>query len=146
MKYLFPKSPGFTFIELLVTIAILGVLTAITAVSFRGANRNARDTRRQADLQEVKGGIEEYRLATGNYPANDTSYPSGNFLSSIQPDYVSRNFLDPLNNATYFYEYRYVGASGCNYALWARMENEGNAQACPSACGVTASPIYCLSQ
>jgi len=140
---------GFSFIELLVTIAILGILATIAAVSFRGANKNARDTQRRAEIQEIKGGIEEYRLVSGVYPNVDSS-SQGILLSALQPDYLSRNYVDPLNKAlngvSYYYHYNYVGASGCSYALYALMENDGNVQLCPSECGVSLTNIYCVSE
>ena len=140
------KYNGFTFIEILVTIAILGILTAITAVSFRGANKNARDTERKAELQEIRGGIEEYRLAEGVYPNITDSSVDGVFLADLQPDYVSHSYSDPKNDATHTYEYRYVGVSGCSYVLYSLMENEDNAVACPAACGTNQTGIYCLSE
>lgn len=140
---------GFTFIELLVTIAILGILTTITAVSFRGANKNARDTQRRAEIQEIKGGIEEYRLVSGVYPA-DNSSSQGFLLNDLQPEYLSRNYVDPLNKQqdgnNYYYYYEYVHASGCSYALYALMENDDNIQLCPAECGVSLINVYCVSE
>lgn len=144
--YFWAASPGFTFIELLVTFAILGILMAITVVSFLGANKNARDTKRKAELQEIKGAIEEYRLVNGQYPTSNDTSVDGVFLPSLQPDFLSRNYLDPSNGVTYYYEYRYVGAAGCSYALLSKVENTGNVSACPAACNVGSSGVYCLSE
>jgi len=140
------KQRGFTFVELLVTVAILALLTAITAISFRGANKNARDTRRKAELQEIKGAIEEYRLANGMYPAVSDTSMDGVFLLDLQPDYLGRNYVDPTSDSTHYYEYRYVGAPGCSYALFSLMENPENAQGCPAPCSISTNDIYCLSE
>lgn len=137
---------GFTFIELLVTFAILGILLAITVVSFRGANKNARDTKRKAELQEIKGAIEEFRLATGSYPSTNDTSVDGVFLPSLQPSYLSRNYVDPSNGTQYYYEYRYLSLPGCSYALLSKMENLQNATACSSACNISSSDVYCLSE
>ena len=146
MKTNIRQQKGFSFVELLVAIAILGILTAITMVSFQGANKNARDTRRKAEIHEMKGAIEEYRLVNETYPAvNDTSV-DGIFLSTLQPDFLTKNYLDPKNSATNYYSYQYVGNSGCQYALIAIMENSQNAQSCPAACALSGTDWYCLSE
>ncbi len=139
-------NQGFSFVELLVAIAILGILTAITMMSFQGANKNARDTRRKAEINEIKGAIEEYRLVNGAFPQIDDTSADGVFLSSLQPDYLAKNYVDPRNGAAHYYSYQYVGNDGCQYALITIMENSQNAQACSSACGLTGTDWYCLSE
>ncbi len=146
------KQLGFTLIEILVATAILGILMAIVTVSFQSANRNARDTKRQADLEEVKGAIERYRLEKSNYPDEvgdpvDTSI-DGLFLQELQPEYLQKNYTDPYPAAgtSYYYQYQNLGQPACNYVLIAKMEVESHARTCPSTCGVTnAANDYCIS-
>lgn len=142
---------GFTFIELMVAASILAVLTAVVAVSFRQANRSARDAKRKADLQEIRGAIENYRLETGSYPASVNEAAGyeisadGTFVQNLPNQYISRNYADPLvNNDTYYYRYRYWNLPGCTYELSARMETTGAGQTC-SACGVSDASLYCLT-
>lgn len=140
------KRNGFTFIELLVSITIIGVMLAIVTLSFRGANKNARDSRRQADLQEIRGAIESYRLEQGSYPSTDDDSSEVVFMDELQPDYLSSNISDPVNASPNFYYYRYIGTANCNYVLYAPMEVEGNSKPCPATCGVGAgSEVYCLA-
>lgn len=146
MKKVRNQQRGFSFVELLVAIAILGILTAITMISFRGANKNARDTRRKAELSEIQGAVEEYRLANGAYPQTDDTSADGVFLPALQPDYLARNYIDPQNSATRNYTYRYLGIEGCQYALVTIMENSQNARSCSSACGLAGTDWYCISE
>jgi len=144
---------GFTLIEILVATTILGILMAIVTISFQAANRNARDTRRQADLEEIRGAVERYRLQESTYPGDTgerDSSADGVFLFEMQPDYLQKNYTDPYpaGGASHYYEYRNVGAEACNYVLIAKMEVAGHVKACPTNCGVTHAANdydYCIS-
>lgn len=59
---------GFTLIEVLVVIAIMGILASVVFVGMRPAGEQARDTQRQADLREVQTALELYRNRYGRYP------------------------------------------------------------------------------
>lgn len=140
---------GFSFIELLVVTAIIGVLTSVVIVSFRQANQNARDARRKTDLQEMRGILENYRLENGTYPdsANEQGGyevgSDGTFLENLPAEYTSRSYSDPINDATYHYRYRLVEQPGCSYELSVQTES-GNGQTCTS-CGYTDATVYCLT-
>ncbi len=144
---------GFTLIELLVSTTILAVLLTIVAVSFRKLNATARDTKRKADIQEMRGIIENYRAEMGTYPdynneSGGYEYSAdGNFLENIPADFMSHQFTDPLVAAEfgnyYYYRYRVHNLPGCTYELSARMESSSG-QSCAS-CGVTDASIYCVS-
>ena len=52
---------GFTLIELLLAISIIGLLTAISVVTFRSSQSSARDAQRKTDLKSVAASLERYR-------------------------------------------------------------------------------------
>ena len=52
------KISGFTLLELLVVISLIGLLTAIAAVNFQSTNQRARDGKRQADLEQMRTALE----------------------------------------------------------------------------------------
>ena len=58
---------GFTLIELMVVVAIIGILMAAGIVAFSGAQRNARDARRKADVDAIAKALEQRYADTGNY-------------------------------------------------------------------------------
>lgn len=74
----FPSSPkksrmlGFTLIELIVVMAIIGVLAAVTAGSFASSQRRGRDARRKSDLGQIARALETYYNDRGQYP-NDSA-------------------------------------------------------------------------
>ncbi len=62
---------GFTLLELLIVIAIIGILASLATVSYSSAQKKARDSQRQADLKAIQNAMEQY------YADNDGSYPVG---------------------------------------------------------------------
>src|SRR4029077_8358534 len=65
------NQDGFTLIEIMVVILILGLLATIVVQSLRGAADKAKRTKAQADLAEIKTGLDRYYLDTGYYPSTD---------------------------------------------------------------------------
>jgi prepilin-type N-terminal cleavage/methylation domain-containing protein len=74
------KYRGFTLIELLVVISIIGLLAAVVLVSLGSARQKSRDTRRIADMRQMKTAME---LFFNDY----TGYPQT--LASLVSTYVA---------------------------------------------------------
>lgn len=64
---------GFTLIEILIAVAIIGILTAIGIVSYASVNKRARDAKRFGDIEQIRSALEMYRSDIGYYPAVNTS-------------------------------------------------------------------------
>src|SRR6185295_3148958 len=72
---------GFTLVELLVVITIIGILAALITVAAIGALKNAQRTRIKAEINQMAGGFEEYKNKTTAYPPNcqtDDNTDTGN--------------------------------------------------------------------
>ncbi len=63
---------GFTLIELLVVVAIIGILVTVAAVLLTNVRVNARDSKRIADIKQIRGALELYLNDEGSYPASLT--------------------------------------------------------------------------
>lgn len=62
---------GFTLLELLIVIAIIGILVSIGVVSYSSAQKKSRDSRRTGDVKAIQQAWEQYYADNaGAYPAN----------------------------------------------------------------------------
>ena len=64
-----PNKLGFTIVELLVVIVVIGILAAITIVSFTGISQKATVASIQSDLSNAKKQLQLYYTEYGYYPA-----------------------------------------------------------------------------
>lgn len=63
------SNKGFTLVELLVVLVIIGVLAAIGISSFTGFRNNAKSARAMGEIKELERGIIAHVLEKGTYPA-----------------------------------------------------------------------------
>lgn len=118
-------SQGFTFIEMLVVVTLIGILSLIGVANFRVANQKARDGRRQGDLQQVRAALELYRT-------DENIYPTTGNLSLLEPDYIGTIPPDPTTG----YLYVYTSATGATYTLCSGLELGTTTQTgCGTGCG-----------
>ncbi len=121
------RQRGFTLIELLVVISIIGVLAALTLVSFSGAQKQTRDTERRSDLNQYRNALENYAASNdGAYPtlsAGDVTDTACNGNDGALDPFLSSCPADP-NNADGYLEYQ-IWSNGSDYTLWADLESGG---------------------
>lgn len=60
---------GFTLIEVLTTITIIGILVAITSVVYSSSLKRSRDGQRKTDIDTIKNALEQYYLDNHRYPS-----------------------------------------------------------------------------
>lgn len=104
---------AFTLIELLIVIAIIGILATIVSVNYPSYIKRARDTQRKSDLKQ-------YQVALENYANQHSSvYP---ISGTIALDSVTPGPVDPEVSVS-GYGYKYLSdADGLNYVIWAKLE------------------------
>lgn len=75
---------GFTLIELMVVILIIGILVAIAVPVFNAARENAYTRTCQANLRTLDGAVQTYRAnnGPGQWPADIAALVSGNYIKS----------------------------------------------------------------
>lgn len=59
------QNRGFTIVELLIVIVVIGILVAIVVVAYMGITNQARESKLSADLRNIKQGISRLELNTG---------------------------------------------------------------------------------
>lgn len=83
------KQQGFTIVELLIVIVVIGILAALVVTTFTGIQQKARDTERQTDIKAIHGQLEAYYAQNGSYPAlaevNSSSWRSTN-MKGLDPE------------------------------------------------------------
>lgn len=62
------KKSGFTLIEMLVVIAIIGLLSSVVVIGLTGAREKARDSRRITDINQIQNKLELSYSAQTGYP------------------------------------------------------------------------------
>lgn len=63
------KINGFTIVELLIVIVVIGILAAITIVAYNGIQNRANDASVQSDLSKVARALQAYKAVKGEYPS-----------------------------------------------------------------------------
>ena len=111
-KRLNAKFKGFTIIELLVAIAVIGILVTITVVSYSGIQQRARDSERGSDITQLKIAIEKYHAEKSSFPdvcsgGNDTDCSVSSLAAALGP-YLNTIPHDPRNDADSATDYRYI--------------------------------------
>lgn len=62
------SQKGFTIVELLIVIVVIGILAALVLNTFAGVQKRARDTERQTDVTALSTQLEVYYNDNGKYP------------------------------------------------------------------------------
>ncbi|MFI5270927.1 MAG: type II secretion system protein [Candidatus Saccharimonadales bacterium] len=82
------RQEGFTIVELLIVIVIIGILATLVIVTFTGIQQRARNTKRTTDINAIDSHLEAYNANNGFYPTltqmNTASFVSGN-LKGLDP-------------------------------------------------------------
>ena len=140
---------GFSLIELLVVISIIGVLIGLSAFGLQGARQSARDARRVADIEQIRSGLELYKADCGDYPDNDQMPSVGDLVGDdsslscdIDNEYISNIPRDPNPGK----QYRYNRMTPTTYEICASMETSSSTVSCagmtPGLCGVGITCSY----
>ena len=104
------KNNGFSLIEILVVLLIIGLLTTLVAVNVLPSQDRARVEKAKADIAIMGNALEMYRLERFNYPNNEMGL--GALLKSdednVQNFINTRGYIKSLPKDPWGNEYQYV--------------------------------------
>lgn len=117
------SSYGFTLVELLLVIAIIGILVGFLSISVFGVRQRTQDAQRKSDVTLIQSALEQYRSDNDTYMP-DLSYDGilcgEEFMDASGISYMNATPCDPDTDEKYFYR---VGSGGLSYTLVACIEN-----------------------
>lgn len=83
------RQSGFTIVELLIVIVVIGILATLVIVTFTGIQQKSRNSQRQTDINAVASHVEAYYAQTGTYPSlalvNDAAFRTAN-MKGLDPE------------------------------------------------------------
>jgi type II secretion system protein G len=144
------RSNGFTLIEILIVMSLIGILAALSVVNFRSASMKGRDAQRKSDLRNIQTALRLYYNDFGRYPTSNATGQMSNACGTVATPtfctygqvwtkagttYMSMLPDDPLKNIHYFYTYN----SDDDYTLRACLENKSDPKGVVVAVGTCAS-------
>ena len=158
--YSIKHNSAFTLVELLVVMAILGILATLITGGFKTALMRGRDTERKSDLRQIANALELFYHDWGYYPpASDGKIFACPFFSDPntcaaecrvckwgedeeftdrQTVYLKKIPKDPY--VTLNYVYRLSGGSNKKFQLFARVENPQDQDCLEGNCVVPSVP------
>jgi general secretion pathway protein G len=77
---------GFTLVELLIAVTIVGILATLAEPTFRDAIVKAREAVLKQNLFTLRDVLDQYRADTGKYPASLVALKASGYLRRIPPD------------------------------------------------------------
>jgi len=136
------NQQGFTIIEMLIVVLVIGVLATLVVVTFSGIQMKNRDNKRRYDVEAIAMQLEVYNASHGAYPAlaelSSENWVQKN-LRNLNTNHLqapgSKN-ADSLSSTISISTYQYVpGPAGCTtakttcttFTLTAKLESN-NAQ------------------
>ena len=125
------RSEGFTIVELLIVIVVIGILAALVLNTFQGVQARARDTERKTDINAIHTQLEVFYNDNGYYAVNAAA-----LTTATLPGIADEALLDPAGDGVGTGDYTYTALpAGCDnsstdcggYTLEAQLEEEATA-------------------
>ena len=125
MKKTVLSSSGFTFIEIMVVVVIIGILATLVGTAVIGRIDEANIAKAKSDIASLQGALQLYKLDNGNYPTTEEGIEA--LVKAPASTETSKNWKEggyleggkvPLDSWKKPYQYLSPGINNPNYDLW----------------------------
>ncbi len=109
MKRIIRRSDGFTLIEIMVVLIIIGLLAGIVVPRLMGRTEEAKRTKTAVQIRNLQSALDLYKLDSGNYPTTDQglqalvekpaigeipkNWKEGGYIDKIPKDAWGNNYI-----------------------------------------------------
>ena len=90
------RNQGFTIVELLIVIVVIGILALLVITTYSGIQQKARNSKRQSDVKSLQTQIEAFFSQNGYYPSR-TDLNTGSWLTTNMKSLDQNALIDPSN-------------------------------------------------
>ena len=114
------RKKGFTLVEMLLVLAIIGILITLLLPSVIGVTRDAKEKQVKGDLRLIQAALGEYYIKNNDFPPTGAGWEA--LLLAMRPRIIEKNPVDPFEPAGGMYGYDYLPPGGPGdiptYVVW----------------------------
>lgn len=142
---------GFTLIEMLIVVAIIGILASAIMVGLGPAQQKGRDARRMSDLSQAQNALELYYTQNSQYPNNgNNTVMTFTELASLANNFTSVGVSNFPTQGPSKDDYCYQAISNSSYIIGTHLEAPSasdTSHSCTTltSCGNVTNLNYCVS-
>ena len=119
-------SDGFTMIELMIVVSIIGILATLAVPSYQSSVVKAREAALRQDLSTLRDVLDQHKADQGKYPLSLSALVGAGYLRTIPKDPFTgatttwQEILDPVEKGVVdvFSGAEFVGTDGTPYNRW----------------------------
>lgn len=128
MKNRLPQQRAFTLMEIIIAISLIAIFTILPVLAYSNFTKQARDTQRKNDVNEIQAALEQYKTNHGVYPESLEDLVEEGYIAEIPVDPKDGQLLGgDMGQVAYGYSYE-SSDDGKTYSLFGILEETGGSE------------------